>query len=783
MTEKRSRTVWERLEPVTRDEELDGTLQGRLADPLWLLSRQRQFGEFSGEDAGSPVHVHVDYEQDDLTGISLGSTTRPYDPRSEPPLEALIEREPVAATPGPDLDRIRSEHGLAMLDPLRTAVEDDPEAPDHATRAEAGMNFLDRLRRAASTAGYSSLPMPAWFDDRLHLGRPPVADGPARRFADVFDRPDDGPSRGLDGYVLFLALRVAAPNLADPDQSTDWSRLQDPLTTFVDGAPVDVEKSLFTEVAESFAEWYAALYDEPSESEDAWNPDRLEYDAAVSTSAGQAATTFELTEYTGGRLDWDDFTVSDGSLLSTEDDSNGSDTDDTDATEDGSNETTEDDSDGGQSTSDDAGDTGSHCTHEPIDDRHLTVEEARERTALSVMPTKTTFRGMPASRLWELEDANVDLASIAAAEDDLGRLFMLEFALVAGDNWFSLPIEAPVGSVTRVTDLYVEDTFQQTTASVPATTNREDTGEWEMYTFDLPGVDEPGLFLPPVLGTSRSGEVIESVRYGRDEMANLVFGIEETVPSAIGDPLDRERFRAPTLTIASIDRPDSTLSGTDAAREESIELANPGDDTLSVDGWELRVEDPTTGSQRTRSLPTFEIPPDGSVHLVTGPGVTTDEEVHLDETAPLLSDRSILTVHRPTRDGMGLVTVEPVSPTALTSLDEYYLANEVDDHWFPYVPTASGIPQRFDLGLLLDADALSDTLEAVPTPMGRILDPDASIYGEELSRTGTVVERSYQASQWLDGRDHVWSSRSVTPGTGEISSGLQFDFLDRSEGD
>jgi hypothetical protein len=772
MTDKRSRTVWERLEPVTRDEDLDGTLQGRLADPLWLLSRQRQFGEFAGEDAGSPVNVHIDYEQDDLTGISLGETTRPYEPRSEPPLEALIEREPVAATPGPDLEEIRSEHGLQMLAPLRAAVTDDPEAPDHATRAEAGMNFLDRLRRAMDDQGASSLPTPDWFDDRLHLERPPVADAPARRFADVFDRAD-GSARGLDGYILFLALRVAEPNVADPDQSTDWSRLERPVTTFFDNPPVDVKKSLFTDVAERFAEWYAALYDEPGAPEDAWNPDRLEYDAAVSTSASQAASTFELAEYTGGRLDWDDFTVTDGSLLPIDDDENGTDT------ADGSDDGTSEPDDGGADDGDE--NEGAHCTHESIDDSSLTVEEARERTELSVLPTKTTFRGMPASRLWEMEDANVDLASVSAAADDLGRMFMLEFALVAGDDWFSLPIEAPVGSVTRITELYVEDTFQQTTASVPATTNRSDAANWDMYTFDLPSVDEPGLFLPPVLGTSRSGEVIESVRYGRDEMANLVFGIESTVESAIGDPLDREAFRAPALEIADFDRADQGTSGSEAARSESINLTNPGDDTLSVDGWELRVEDPTDGSETTVPLPTFEIPTDGSVQLVTGPGVTTDDQVHLDRTAPLLSDRSVITVHRPTDDGMGLVTVEPVNPTALTGLDEYYLANEVDDHWFPYVPTTSGVPQRFDLGLLLDADALSDTLEAVPRPLGRILDPDASIYGEELSRTGAVVERSYQASQWLDGRDHVWSSRSVSPGSGEVSSGLQFDFLDRSD--
>src|SRR4051812_42802910 len=43
---------WTRLEPRARDNGLEQGLQARVADPLWLLARQRTFGEFTGEDAG-----------------------------------------------------------------------------------------------------------------------------------------------------------------------------------------------------------------------------------------------------------------------------------------------------------------------------------------------------------------------------------------------------------------------------------------------------------------------------------------------------------------------------------------------------------------------------------------------------------------------------------------------------------------------------------------------------------------------------------------------------------
>jgi hypothetical protein len=52
--------AWTRLEPqsVTGDP-LPG-LEARVHDPLWLLGRQWQVGEFQGEDAGSPLGVRAE---------------------------------------------------------------------------------------------------------------------------------------------------------------------------------------------------------------------------------------------------------------------------------------------------------------------------------------------------------------------------------------------------------------------------------------------------------------------------------------------------------------------------------------------------------------------------------------------------------------------------------------------------------------------------------------------------------------------------------------------------
>jgi hypothetical protein len=46
--------LWSRLEPRSRSKNFAEGLAARVADPLWLLARQWQFGEFAGADAGVP---------------------------------------------------------------------------------------------------------------------------------------------------------------------------------------------------------------------------------------------------------------------------------------------------------------------------------------------------------------------------------------------------------------------------------------------------------------------------------------------------------------------------------------------------------------------------------------------------------------------------------------------------------------------------------------------------------------------------------------------------------
>ena len=94
---KPSVTTWTRLEPSTRDASLTRSLQAQVRDPLWMLARQWQVGEFLGADAGSPVNASFAGQTQNVTTWFPGtdpSTAVVLDPVL--PLEAHVERETVA---------------------------------------------------------------------------------------------------------------------------------------------------------------------------------------------------------------------------------------------------------------------------------------------------------------------------------------------------------------------------------------------------------------------------------------------------------------------------------------------------------------------------------------------------------------------------------------------------------------------------------------------------------------------------------------------------------------
>jgi hypothetical protein len=83
---------WNRLEARPRTEQYDRAMRAEVRDALWFLTRQWQFGEFKGEDAGSPVEARTAVRVDPLQHYAVaGQGAVAYDPML--PLETHVERE------------------------------------------------------------------------------------------------------------------------------------------------------------------------------------------------------------------------------------------------------------------------------------------------------------------------------------------------------------------------------------------------------------------------------------------------------------------------------------------------------------------------------------------------------------------------------------------------------------------------------------------------------------------------------------------------------------------
>src|SRR5436190_22031082 len=113
---------WTRLEPQSVSGDPTPGLEARVHDPLWLLARQWQLGEFEGEDVGSLAFVTVDRTVAPVVAFKPGDAgaaqpVRAW--RASDQVEPMVERE---ATPahGSGL-RARAEAGAQLVADLKAA--------------------------------------------------------------------------------------------------------------------------------------------------------------------------------------------------------------------------------------------------------------------------------------------------------------------------------------------------------------------------------------------------------------------------------------------------------------------------------------------------------------------------------------------------------------------------------------------------------------------------------------------------------------------------------------
>jgi hypothetical protein len=110
--------------------------------------------------------------------------------------------------------------------------------------------------------------------------------------------------------------------------------------------------------------------------------------------------------------------------------------------------------------------------------------------------------------------------------------------LIYGNDWTVIPYNLEVGSLADIKGIIVSDVFGVQTLIRPAGQGqRMDWQKWSMYNLrSLANADklDNRLFLPPSVTKVDESNPIEKVILARDEMSNLVWGVEETIPGILG---------------------------------------------------------------------------------------------------------------------------------------------------------------------------------------------------------------------------------------------------------
>lgn len=445
--------LWNRLEGRPRSNDLTRPMRAEVRDPLWMLARQWQFGEFEGEDAGVPIDARVETEMQPVTTLKLRDRpSKPYDGSS--PLETVVERH---------------------------AVE-----PDLMMSLFIGRRWLTIVGKTVGVAN----PIVSSFRTGYAFAPPPVL-GAARdlRALQLETHTSERQlrlavaGRGLDGALLIADLAKA---LRAGQTPSDAFADRGVLIPAARRAAVDAAADDFR------AERFAKLFSFEAPEEGAWVPEQLEHQFSVGTSTPEGDGTLLLAaQYAQGHLDWYSFDVAR--------------------------------SNGGED--------------EPI-------QAAPDRRVISFLPTRAQFPGMPNVRWWEFEDRRVGFGLVTAAKTDLVKLLLAEFGLVFSNDWFILPLAAKVGTLVDTKRLVVSDNFGFNTlieSTASRHTERGLKGRWTMWTLTPRGEqgrDDLRLFLAPAIGRSHQSGPVDEVVFLRDEMANLVWAAEVTIPDPLGGGRD-----------------------------------------------------------------------------------------------------------------------------------------------------------------------------------------------------------------------------------------------------
>lgn len=441
-----------RLRPISRDPNNPDALAMRLADPLWMLGRQWQFGEFKGEDNGSPVAARTFYRKAKVEYYSTTKNGSHRKPLDQLPLEAKIEAVNV-----PSLD---------LKSKVRIGQQYEQLIKDNFSKSKAG-KFIHDLR------ALFPLTHEKWKGHDLKNEN--GIDGKSLRFFRLMK------GRVVDGkHMLENIIKNGFPKKNV-------------------GGVNDQDFAELGKLTEPLVNWYNSLVTNNSDNVKTWNANQLSHQFKLHTEKKSSNEDVNLVapDYQSGHLDWysfDDSTVK-------------------------------------------------------LDPE----EETKLKESEYYPPVNVSFASMPDKRLFSFEDSKIDLTKMDVDTSDILKMMLVEFSLVSGSDWYTIPLEMELGELCWINKIEVKDVFGVTTEikhydekdkqTKGVVLNEESLKVWDVFKIrdNLPTEYDPKqhfLFIAPATTFHLESEPIEEVLFLRDEYANMVWALENRIPNAMGQPVD-----------------------------------------------------------------------------------------------------------------------------------------------------------------------------------------------------------------------------------------------------
>jgi hypothetical protein len=267
-------TCWNRLEGSPRAQDLSRSLRAEVRDPLWMLTRQWQLGEFRFDNAGSPCFAKVQVQTSPLQAVKgRAGLAQAYDPTI--PLETLVERRPIGLT-----YPVRLQIGQYWLKLLRKRATDGRASADYGPAYLRAYAFQKprQATKPADVAGLSEAEARAFLDTYAHQE--------VAQWAEALD------GTHLDGGAFWASLRAAGGPFEQ--------------VAVAAGDQAEVAKA-----ADELRAWFGRQYSQPvSEQDDNWAAEQLEYQLKCSLKQpGDKSLTLLADNYGQGTLNWYAFDI------------------------------------------------------------------------------------------------------------------------------------------------------------------------------------------------------------------------------------------------------------------------------------------------------------------------------------------------------------------------------------------------------------------------------------------------------------------------------------------